>query len=405
MIKKLRLKFILAAMTAVSLVLISIIAAINISNYCKIITDSDKIIGLLIENGGMFPQNTMPHKPGGINDMSPETPFQTRYFSVKITSEKEAIIIDVNHIAAISEANAKEYAEELYSKKKYEGMVDGYRYNSKTENGETLYVFVDCSRDLETFQNFLLMSILISIGGLLVVLVLVILFSKIVLKPVEESYKKQKSFITNASHDIKTPLTIIHADAEVLELEHGSSEWTENIKKQIVRLTSLTEKLIFLSRMEESQEQLEMKAFDLSAVMEETCFPYEAFCKPRELTLELDIQPEVTYFGNEDMITQVIALLMDNAIKYTNSQGWIAVSLKKVGKACVLNFRNQVETIEQGNHNELFDRFYRAEGSRNSEMGGHGIGLSVVKAIVQSHKGKITAHSVDGKSIDFNITL
>jgi signal transduction histidine kinase len=234
---------------------------------------------------------------------------------------------------------------------------------------------------------------------------LVIVFSRVVFIPVVESYAKQKMFITNASHDIKTPLTIINADTEVVELTNGESEWTTDIKKQIVRLTSLTDKLVFLSRMEEANVKLDMQQFNLSDVLDEMCRSYSSVAISRGYNLELDIEENVTFCGNEQMIRQAIALLMDNAVKYTSENGNIKITLKRKSKGCTVIFKNDVQNIEKGNCNNLFERFYRGDKSRNSETGGNGIGLSVVKAIIEAHRGKINATSQDGKSLEFNINL
>lgn len=242
-------------------------------------------------------------------------------------------------------------------------------------------------------------------GGAAIVFVLVIILSKIALKPVEESYRKQKNFITNASHDIKTPLTIINAGTEVIELEHGEGEWTKEIKKQTQRLTSLTDKLVFLSRMDEENQKIDMRDFSLSEVLADAVAPYANMSAAKGLNFSLDLQPDVVCRGNEEMLGRAFALLLDNAMKYTSERGEIFVSLKKKGKSVELRFKNTAEGLETGNHNEIFERFYRSDRSRNSKTGGHGIGLSVVKAIVTAHKGKIAAYCADGKTMEFLINL
>jgi signal transduction histidine kinase len=324
---------------------------------------------------------------------------------VAFSSDGQVIYTDVNQIAAISEQDATTIAKQLYGESKTSGYYDDYKFRATESGSSTIYIFLDCSRTLSTFRNFLSISLIISAIGVALVFLLVIVFSRVVFIPVEESYAKQKMFITNASHDIKTPLTIINADTEVVELTNGESEWTTDIKKQIVRLTSLTDKLVFLSRMEESNLKLDMQEFNLSDVLDEMCSSYSSVAISRGYNLQLDIDKNVTFCGNEQMLRQAIALLMDNAVKYTSEGGNIKVSLKRKNKGVMLTFKNDVEEIEKGNCNDLFERFYRGDKSRNSETGGNGIGLSVVKAIIEAHRGKINAVSCDGKSLEFNINL
>ncbi len=404
MIKRLRARFIWVAMCSLVLVLGTIIAAINISNYSRMDKNSDRIMEILEAHGGRFPME-FPLKPDKENGISPETPFETRYFTVIIDNEGRIISTDTSKIAGVSAEAAKTYAIEMFVKNQKNGMYGDYKF-SATQSGEnTLYIFLDCSKDLSTFHNFLQMSVLVSLGGLVIVFVLVLIFSKISLKPVEEGYRKQKSFITNASHDIKTPLTIIGAQTEVIELENGASEWTAEIKKQVERLSALTNKLVFLSKMEEGGYKVEFNEISLSDTLSEVLQAYENLALGKGFVYTVEIEPNIVYKGNEGMLRQAFALLMDNAMKYTSAHGKIHVSLKRTGRDFVLRFYNECEEIAKGRQDELFERFYRAEGSRNSQTGGHGIGLSVVNAIVNLHKGKISALSEDGKSLQITITL
>lgn len=404
MIKKLRRKFILIAMCSMIFVLGTIVTVINVLNYQKTDNYSNRIISLLTDNEGGFPKD-FPVRPNQGDGMTPETPFEARFFSVMLDEQGDVVFSDVRQIAAITPQTAEKYAKTLYQDSKTAGMYDDYKYRAKETDKGTLYIFLDCTREMNSFRGFLQTSILISIGGLAVVFILIIIFSRIALKPVEESYQKQKHFITNASHDIKTPLTIINAGAEVIELEHGEVEWTKEIKKQTERLTALTDKLVFLSRMDEENQKIEIREFNLSELICEAIEPYENIATSKGFSFSFDCQSDIVYKGNEEMLSQAIALLMDNALKYTNEQGQISISLKKTVKGIELRFKNTADSVKEGNNNEIFERFYRSEQSRNSKTGGHGIGLSVVKAIISAHKGKISAYSSDGKSMEFLIVL
>lgn len=336
--------------------------------------------------------------------MSPETPFETRFFTVVLDASGTAQLINTDRIVAVSADEAAEYAESLYKRQKTSGFYGRYRYGTlSTETAETMYIFVDCSKDLSSFQNTLLVSIGIGAAALLLVFALVFLFSGKVMKPIAESYEKQKRFITDASHEIKTPLTIIGADAAVLEMQGTANEWTEGIKEQVQRLTSLTEKLVFLARMDEEGGTLNATDFSISDAVEETVKPFYALAMSKGLQIQSDIQKNITYCGDENLIRQLIALLMDNALKYSDEDGIITVGMKCAGGKIRLNITNPSVGLS-GDLDVLFERFYRGDKPRNSSTGGHGIGLSVAKTIVAAHKGKISARGENG-TVMFTVVL
>lgn len=344
--------------------------------------------------------------------ISEESQFVTRYFTVELEEDGTVIEENTTQIAAVTESEADNYAGNLYDRGKTSGtgFINGYKYlvmEEQEEEGDSylLYIFLDSESEMETARAFLIASVGISLVGMCVVLILVIIFSGMVVKPMAESYEKQKRFITDASHEIKTPLTIIDANTEVLEMMEGENEWTEGIRKQIKRLTALTNKLVFLSRMDEEATKLEMCEFSLSEAAADIAEGFEAVADAKNKHLEVEIQPGIVYNGDEKNIRQLISLLLDNAMKYSDENGTIRMKLIRSGKNQILTVWNTVDEIEKGNQNILFERFYRADASHNSKTGGFGIGLSVAQAIVVAHKGKISAKSEDGKSILFTIIL
>ena len=224
-------------------------------------------------------------------------------------------------------------------------------------------------------------------------------------KPFAESYQKQKRFITDASHEIKTPLTIIDANTEVLNMKYGENEWLKSTSNQVKRLTKLTERLVFLSRMDEEREVLQKTDFSISDAVYEAARSFKAMAKSQNKTLNISVQPNVSYYGDESSIIRLVSLLLENAMKYSDDEGTVSLKFCTNGKNKVLSVKNTVAEIQKGKLDMLFDRFYRIDKSRNSQTGGFGIGLSVAKAIVNAHKGKITAVSTDGKSIEITAVL
>lgn len=419
MIRDLRKKFILVAMLSTMLVLTAIMGVVNFSNYREMLDRADEMTALLEQNDGKFPEEpswheqddteTPPAKPE--NDekdksrFSVETPFETRYFTVTVDENGEVTDCDLDRIAAVDEETAEEYTQTAQQKNKTTEFQGIYRYRvTETEDGAK-YVFLDCRREISNFRTVLVTTISVSLLGLAAVFVLVVIFSRMVFRPVEESIQKQKRFITDASHELKTPLTIIDANIEVMEMESGESQWTKSTRKQIQRLSGLVQQLVTLSRLDEEKGLEEKCEFNLSEAVSECVQPYESLAQTREKNLTLNIEEDITYTGDERSIRQLAGILMDNAVKYSSENGNITLTLKKKGKKIFLEVYNDADDLPQGKLDVLFERFYRLDSSRNSGTGGSGIGLSMAKAIVQAHKGKITAENKNGRGLTITVIL
>ena len=407
MIPRLRRRFVAAAMLAVVIVLGLIMAAVNVVNYLDLRRSTGTRLDILAENGGSFPRTdgmsqAVKSPRGGL---SPEAPFDTRYFSVIVDDGGDAALIDTGRIAAVSTETAAAYAESLWAGRKTSGFWGVYRYQAQEAGAGTMYIFLDCSRELQSFRSFLLASLVVSAAGLLLVFLLVLLLSGRAVRPMAESYEKQRQFITDASHEIKTPLTIIDADAEVLEPELGGNEWLKSIRNQVARLTGLTRNLVLLSRMEEGGKTLTMVDFSLSDAVLETAQSFAAVAETREMTLQLCVEPGLSLCGNEAAIRQLVSILLDNALRYGLPGTPVVLTLRAAGRRREFWVENETTGVEPGNLNRLFERFYRPDASRSTETGGHGIGLSVARAITEAHRGKISAASADGVHIRFTALL
>lgn len=419
MIKELKRKFVLISIGAVALVLLLIMGSINIVNYRDIVVKAEYILDVLANGGGKFPDVPEEDKNGDETTSVSETAkvleteeniemqYERRFFTVTFISDTE-LVINLDNIAAVDTETAVRYAFELNSKGRSKGFKGYYRYLKTavaTENGEkNMYIFLDCNRELLTFYNFLFTSITVSVIGLLLVLMLLIVFSKFAIKPIAESYEKQKRFVTDASHELKTPLTIISANADVLEIEQGGSEWIDSIRNQVMRLKDFTEKLVLLAKMDEEGAPLNKQAFSLSDVVINSVESFRASIDVGHKTLACDIDSDINYYGDQEMIKVLTDVLIDNAVKYSNDGGTIHVSLKADYNNCIFTVYNTAEYIDVDKLDMIFERFYRLDESRNSGMGGHGIGMSAAKAIVTAHGGTISADS-DGKSMTITVSF
>ena len=447
MIRKLRMRLILLTMLAVLLVMVILIGGINVSNYRQVVSESDDILELLMRNGGTFeehgrgkgPKEGLPPKPGMNGDDtqtdiettiivdddfrsgkrsfmwlredridSPELAYETRYFTVLFDESENAVLVDTGRISAVSESEAVDYAAKALDRKGSSGFIGDYRYlvGEPDENNCRMVIFRDCGIGLQNFRNFRNISIFVSLLCLIGVGILVFLASGRIVRPVAESYEKQKRFITDAGHEIKTPLAIITADAEVLEMEQSESEWISDIKAQTKRLSELTQDLISLSKMEETSTVLEMKDLDLSALLKSQTGSFGAVATASNKTISSNIEDGIHIQGDKKSIESLLSIVLDNAVKYCPENGHIDVSATRYKKGARIEVTNDTsETLSAEECKNMFERFYRTDASRNSETGGHGIGLSMAKAIVSKHKGRITAASGSEKKLTVTIQL
>ncbi len=424
MIKKLQKKMIAVSMLAITIVLAVIIGAINIANYSSVQNNANRLMAILADNGGKMPasqfehgkQNPALHAENGadkkpvhesgdkgkskIGAFSAETPYETRYFTVALDENGNAVSADTGFIAAINESEAEALAQKLFAAGKKQGFTGNYKYKFVQNNSGTLCIFLDCTRDLNSFYSFLISGVAIGAAGLLLVFVLVVLFSKAVVRPVAESYEKQRRFITDAGHELKTPLTVIEANTEVIEMENGELEWTQSTKNQVARLSNLTSQLIMLAKMDEALPKESKANFSLSDAVLQTAQPFEAVAVSSGKCLECNVESGIDIIGDKKAVCTLISVLLDNAMKYSSPGSRVIVSLKKTDKKKVLSVYNKTDFEIKKE-----DLFYRPDASRNSQTGGSGIGLSVAKAVADSHRAKILAESEDGKSLNIKVVF
>lgn len=408
MIKKLQRKFIMITMGSLLLVMLLLMGTINGINLYQMQQRLNGAIDILSQNQGKFPKFEKKEPPkGGFRsdfEMNEETQFATRYFVVRIGEAGDIMEIDTSHIAISSEA-AMDYATQVLSSGRESGYLDNYKYSLVWSSDGYMMIFVFCKEQIATVTKFLFNSCAVAVITFILMFLLVSVFSRRAINPIIENAEKQKQFITDAGHEIKTPIAIISANADVLELTGGSSEWITSIRNQISRLDKLVKNLLMLSRMEEDNLKLVLTDMNLSRTVEEIAGSFQPMAEMQNKKFQLDIQPGLMFHGDENSIQQLVSTLVDNAMKYSDEGGIVGVTLSAARKGVKLEVYNTVFELDMKNLDKLFDRFYRADASRARETGGYGIGLSIAKSIVEAHHGKIGAKSDDGRSIRFTVIL
>ena len=411
MIEKLRKKFMLVMMASIFVVMLLVLGTLNVTNILHTNERADDILSVLAENGGNFPQEALPEdRPVPVNGkpgqaVTAETPYETRFFKVIANEQRQVIQIDTSRIQSVDSEEGREYAESILSSNKEKGYVDDFRYRVVEQDDDSfLLLFMDSQRELQTVRLFLWNSFLIGSVSLILIFLLVFYFSKKIVRPAQQSMDKQKQFVTDAGHEIKTPLAIISANNEVQEMLNGQSEWTESTEKQIQRLNGLMENMLQLAQMEEPSYQQKIETINLSQVLQEICEPYVMIGKQKKVAVALDIQSDVFVRADALSMNKLCSILMDNANKYVQDLGTIHVQLSADRHKAKLRISNTTKEMPR-NFNQLFDRFYREDQSRKQTADSYGIGLSMASAIVEKNNGQITANQLDDHTIVFDVVL
>lgn len=411
MIYKLRKRFIKISVLSLAVGLVLIYASIIGASVIQLNKTVDTLTLAISENNGAMPDfKAQPEQDGDGNNMkkppdnfSPEAKFTTRYFTVRYDTDGECIGVDTKQISSVDETSAKDYASSVLSKDRTKGWSGSYRYIVSKDDKGTIVIFVDSTVNVNSTKSFLFSTAIVLLISGAVVVLLICLFSKKAVAPAVESYEKQKQFITDANHELKTPLTLILADLDIAEAQLGKNEWLDDIRDEGEQMTKLVNKLVFLSRMDEDGNNPEMTDFAFSdAVLDVVC-EFASAAKAKNKTLTYDIEDNINIKGNEELIRKLVSLLLDNALKYCDENGSITVRAYKQRKT-VLTVENTFKNVSDTELNKLFDRFYRSDKARTAGEG-YGIGLSTAKAIVEKHGGKISAYKKDNDIIGFKIIL
>lgn len=412
MIYRLQRRFILICTASVLSVVVIIFAAILLFNTYSTNQTLDVLADSVSEGGGRFPAGVTPSlKPGGLrpnkvpdfNFITPETPFSTRHFTVFFDQNGDVSKTMMESISSIPEGKAIEYAKAAIDKGNTRGWIYNYRYKVFSVEMGCGVVLVDGSMNRAMLAQSMTIAGIVLLVCAALVLLLIILLSKRAVKPIAESYEKQRQFVTDANHELKTPLTLILANLDIAEEELGQNEWLDDIRAEGHRMTELVNQLVALSRMDEDSHALHITDVPLGQMVQDTVSEFEALANTRGKALEADVDAAVTVQGDETLLRQLIGILMDNAIKYCDPDGTITVKLHRQ-RRIHLTVENSYGAVNDLQLHRLFDRFYRADKAR-SFTGSYGVGLSMAKAIAEKHKGEITAYKKDDAHIGFQVIL
>lgn len=418
MIKTLRLRFIIAALLSILLVLAATMAAININNYIRETNESQRAVVELIDrenatmesmfNGGGF--GGFPGAPNRVEDYNNDVTNREHYFMVVYDENGQFRYSNYQHIFTVKEEDGNAMAQEIYDSDKASGKIGSLIYRKETRTvyapgsamvtippiTSTYLVFLDTQDRMHSFENFLTGSLVIAGIAYSVIAALIVFSSYIIFKPTEESYRKQKAFVTNASHELKTPLTIISTDLELIKMDHGNNEWIDSIDDQVKRLTVMTKQLVTLSKLDESDlKNFPFDNISLSKIANDSVVTFLPTYEKNNYQFNSEIDEDIEMKGNLNLINELFYIFMDNANKYTTPNGQIGLSVKKDNKNKIKVLFYNDNKDKEVDVDQMFERFYRSPNSIKKE--GSGIGLSIAKEIIDLHKGKAKVYLKDNK--------
>lgn len=402
MTKTLKRRFIIFTMTAVTCLLFFIVLAINGLNWMILERQSDMVLETLVDADGAFNKMDFDRPPPFSRPLDMDRMRASRFFIVRSDISGNIVDVNIDQISAIDQKTAKSYALKVLKEDKETGRVDRYKFAVKQMGSGLLTFFMDTSEQSESFRMVLFVSTAIAVLCWVILLIIVILLSGKVIRPVLVGMEKQKQFITNAGHEMKTPLAIIQSNNDTMALIHGENKYNVHIRNQTKRLNVLMSNLLTLAKLDE-EIPLPTETVNISEVVNELLPVYMEDAQTRNLRFAVQIEPDIVIQTNKDSFRQMLTILLDNALKYTPDSGYVHLSLTRDGRHIQIIEENTCDPSLEPDPERLFERFYRGDAARTQkkESSGYGIGLSAARAICENFGGRLSAEYSSAESIRF----
>ena len=409
MVSRLRRKFIALGTAAVVLIVFVVLAALNLASFYDEGSRIEAVLSYITRHDGKLPEKRIVDE--GF-DYTPEFAFQTRYYWAKFSEDGALLATDASHIAAVTDEEAEALATRLVHganlRGNYEADSAYYAYLvTKLEGGGSFVVVMDCTREMQMVWNGVRFSVLVGLLCVLLYIALVACFSRCLVAPFVRNLKSQRQFVTNASHELKTPIAIISANTEVLEITMGKNQWTETILKQVKRLSGLVNDMVALAKLEERvSDHFHPIDVNCAETAREVAASFELPAKEQGKRIVMEIEDGVHVLADQRIIYTLMNVLVDNAVKYADDGGDVQIALAsgRRGRGMVFSVTNPYAAGEGIDYSRFFERFYREDASHNSEKAGYGIGLTIAAEIVSYLKGKLAVRYKDG-AITFEAAL
>lgn len=396
MFRKLKIRFILLASAAIVCILLTMIAVLNSVRFLQTNGEIQAVLNILSANNGDFPSVEETAESLQNDRITIDTIYQYRYFSVVYKEDKTLYSTNLDHLSNLSKEQALSYANKVIKNSRSSGVFKvgsqfySYQITQDSKSKRYLLVVLDSTNYLESRNDFFWLSIQLCFYSFIFFVLVVSGFSNFAIRPYIKNYENQKRFITNAGHELKTPLAIISANTELQELMTGENEWTESTKDQVKRLSNLINQMVVLARLEE-QPDVTLVDVNFSEVVKKVAGNFKSIIEKAGKKYEIKLQEDIHVKATEDELYELVSILIDNACKYCDEDGQIFVTLTKAkrGKRARLTVANSYADGKNVDYSRFFDRFYREDESHNQKQPGYGIGLSMAESLVRIFKGRI----------------
>jgi len=403
MFKQLKRKMLILNLSILTVLLLAVFTTLYLTSYHQIQNQIDLEIVRVLNNYREMTSGQEPRPPiGGEENFLPE-----RSVSFVVTTDLEGEVVQSWFAFEADEETLIEAVQFASSTNGQFELHDSYWAYQRIEvNNQYVYAFLEISSEQAYLTQMIWTFVIVFFAAFIIVYVISNYFSNQSLSKVKESFQKQKDFIANASHELKTPLAIISTNADILIQEQKDNKWLNNIKYETERMSKLTKDLLYLTKMSDlSADERIIRDANLSEVAESTVLGFEALAYDKQIRLTYEIEKDVHALVDVNQLAQVFHILIDNAVKYANASGEVKVTLTTTHHQVVFSVWNTGEGISKKDIESVFDRFYMGDKSRSMNEKSYGLGLSIAKTIVDNHQGKLVCKSEVGKYTEFILKL
>lgn len=394
MFKKSRWKIVLSILLILILLLVGTFLVIYLASYAELTSKNQRLLEQYVQEYSLMDKGTSREPMDGSPYHPPRLELST-FYSVAVSKSGQVMKVDTADMSVLDDDALIEIATEIIDSGKSSGVTRNLIYLVEDKGVYNLVAFLDNTVMLENAGTLLNYTLIFGGVALVALFLLAMFLANWIVTPLEESYKRQKQFVADAGHELKTPVAVINANLELLAGETGENQWLSNIRYENERMSALISQLLDLARAENAKPP--MGVVDFSRLVYGEALPFETYAYESGLKLEYDVSDDILVYGNSVQLRQLVCVLIDNAICHSSNGNEIFISLKKEKKHVRLCVVNSGEEIPAEQRKYLFERFYRLDAARPDDKNNYGLGLAIAKAIVTVHKGTIQLRCESGK--------